>query len=131
MPSSRQNIKTCARLTVLISIIPFTAQFFSQVSIGNSLYSSRFGKICSATKKIGVSQWPVLQQPKRPNQRAAINLLNMMLIEDEDEKDFREADLTGKRLFVTGLASTVDDVRLYLAFEPVGSLQEAHVVKPG
>jgi hypothetical protein len=55
----------------------------------------------------------------------------MMLIEDEDEKDFREADLTGKRLFVTGLASTVDDVRLYLAFEPVGSLQEAHVVKPG
>ncbi len=55
----------------------------------------------------------------------------MMLFEDEDGKDFREADLTGKRLFVTGLPSTVDDVRLYLAFEQIDGLLEAHVVKPG
>jgi hypothetical protein len=35
------------------------------------------------------------------------------------------------RLFVTGLASTVDDVRLYLAFQNCGKILEAHVAKPG
>lgn len=35
------------------------------------------------------------------------------------------------RLFVTGLAPTVDDVRLYLAFQNCGKVVEAHVAKPG
>lgn len=73
----------------------------------------------------------MLKVPNRLKEQSVLHFASMMLIEDEDEKDFREADLTGKRLFVTGLASTVDDVRLYLAFEPVGNLLEAHVVKPG
>jgi hypothetical protein len=32
---------------------------------------------------------------------------------------------------VTGLAPTVDDVRLYLAFQNCGKVVEAHVAKPG
>jgi hypothetical protein len=53
------------------------------------------------------------------------------LTADEEEKDYRNADLIGQRLFVTGLAATVDDARLYLAFESIGNLLEARVVKPG
>ncbi len=50
---------------------------------------------------------------------------------EEEEKDYRIADLIGQRLFVTGLAATVDDARLYLEFESIGGLLEARVVKPG
>jgi len=49
----------------------------------------------------------------------------------EEMRDYREDDVSGKRLFVTGLASSIDDVRLYLAFEGFGRIVEAHVAKPG
>jgi hypothetical protein len=71
-----------------------------------------------------------IYQP-RIEKKAALCKLKALLFEEDDERDFREADVSGKRLFVTSLASTVDDVRLYLAFEPIGGLVEAHVVKPG
>jgi hypothetical protein len=53
------------------------------------------------------------------------------LTAEEEEKDYRNADLIGQRLFVTGLAATVDDAKLYLEFESIGDLLEARVVKPG
>jgi hypothetical protein len=53
------------------------------------------------------------------------------LTAEDEEKDYRNADLIGQRLFVTGLAATVDDARLYLEFESIGHLIEARVVKPG
>ena len=49
----------------------------------------------------------------------------------EDMRDYRDDDLSGRRLFVTGLPSSIDDVRLYLAFEGFGKILEAHVAKPG
>lgn len=49
----------------------------------------------------------------------------------EEERDYREADIRGTRLFVTGLPSSVDDIRLYLAFEEYGRVLEAQVAKPG
>jgi len=55
----------------------------------------------------------------------------VMLEPIEEMRDYREDDLTGKRLFVTGLPSSIDDVRLYLAFEGFGRVTEAHVAKPG
>jgi len=45
--------------------------------------------------------------------------------------DYRKADVQGQRLFITGLPSSIDDVRLYLAFESFGCLIEANVAKPG
>jgi hypothetical protein len=48
-----------------------------------------------------------------------------------DERDYRDADLWGQRLFVTGLAATVHDAELFLGFEGNGGLLEARVVKPG
>jgi len=52
-------------------------------------------------------------------------------LEEEERRDYRRADIMGERLFVTGLAPTVDDVRLYLAFQNCGKILEAHVAKPG
>jgi hypothetical protein len=49
----------------------------------------------------------------------------------QDMRDYRDDDLSGRRLFVTGLPSSIDDVRLYLAFEGFGKILEAHVAKPG
>ena len=49
---------------------------------------------------------------------------------DDERKDYREADLCGQRLFVTGLAATVDDSTLFLDFQGCGAV-EARVVKPG
>jgi RNA recognition motif-containing protein len=49
----------------------------------------------------------------------------------EEMRDYRDDDLSGRRLFVTGLPSSIDDVRLYLAFEGFGRITEAHVAKPG
>jgi RNA recognition motif-containing protein len=58
--------------------------------------------------------------------------LSMVALEPiEDMRDYRDDDLSGRRLFVTGLPSSIDDVRLYLAFEGFGRITEAHVVKPG
>ena len=48
----------------------------------------------------------------------------------EEMRDYSEDDALGRRLFVTGLASSIDDVRLYLAFEGFGRIVEAHVAKP-
>ena len=49
----------------------------------------------------------------------------------EEMRDYRDDDLSGRRLFITGLPSSIDDVRLYLAFEGFGRITEAHVAKPG
>jgi len=58
--------------------------------------------------------------------------LSMVAIEPiEEMRDYRDDDLSGRRLFVTGLPSSIDDVRLYLAFEGFGRITEAHVAKPG
>jgi len=57
--------------------------------------------------------------------------VSMILEPIEEMRDYREDDLTGRRLFVTGLPSSIDDVRLYLAFEGFGRVTEAHVAKPG
>ena len=57
---------------------------------------------------------------------------SMVAIEPiEEMRDYRDDDLSGRRLFVTGLPSSIDDVRLYLAFEGFGRITEAHVAKPG
>ena len=57
---------------------------------------------------------------------------NMLAMEPiEEMRDYSEDDALGRRLFVTGLASSIDDVRLYLAFEGFGRIVEAHVAKPG
>ena len=59
-------------------------------------------------------------------------VLSMVGIEPiEEMRDYRDDDLSGRRLFVTGLPSSIDDVRLYLAFEGFGRIVEAHVAKPG
>jgi len=56
---------------------------------------------------------------------------NMLAMEPiEEMRDYSEDDALGRRLFVTGLASSIDDVRLYLAFEGFGRIVEAHVAKP-
>jgi len=57
--------------------------------------------------------------------------MTMALEPIEDMRDYREDDVSGLRLFVTGLPSSIDDVRLYLAFEGFGRITEAHVAKPG
>ena len=115
--------------------LPFTSQYYSPVSLGKLSIYPKSGNICHLWKipaQYRGFEWPLRNNPRNPSKLAASQMSKMMLIgDDEDEKDFRDADLSGKRLFVTGLASTVDDVRLYLAFEPIGFLLEAHVVKPG
>lgn len=59
-------------------------------------------------------------------------VLSMVGIEPiEEMPDYRDDDLSGRRLFVTGLPSSIDDVRLYLAFEGFGRVVEARVAKPG
>ena len=59
----------------------------------------------------------------------AVSMVGLEPIEGH-ERDYRDDDLMGRRLFVTGLPSSIDDVRLYLAFEGFGRIVEAHVAKP-
>ncbi len=79
------------------------------------------GKI-TEKQTLWATGWTVLSQNharmhKRKNENSPLRLINLVCLLD--------------RLFVTGLASTVDDVRLYLAFQNCGKILEAHVAKPG
>jgi hypothetical protein len=120
-------------LVILAANVHFTSQFSTQFALGRAICIPRKERACNLKPNIQFcfNLRPLLSNQIDYDHRKELLTTKMMLLEDEDGKDFREADLTGKRLFVTGLASTVDDVRLYLAFEQINGLLEAHVVKPG
>ncbi len=120
-------------LAILAASIHFTSQFSTQFALGRAICIPRKEPACNLKPNLQFcfNPRPLLSSRINYDKRKDFLTTKMMLLEDEDGKDFREADLSGKRLFVTGLASTVDDVRLYLAFEQISGLLEAHVVKPG
>uniref|UniRef100_A0A7S0QY70 RRM domain-containing protein n=1 Tax=Cryptomonas curvata TaxID=233186 RepID=A0A7S0QY70_9CRYP len=133
MHAANKNIGLYLGLAILSASIHFTCQFSTQFALGRAICIPRNEGACSLKQNIQFcfNLRPLLSSRTYYVKRKDFLTTKMMLFEDEDGKDFREADLTGKRLFVTGLASTVDDVRLYLAFEQINGLLEAHVVKPG
>jgi RNA recognition motif-containing protein len=50
---------------------------------------------------------------------------------EAERQEYLEVDKSGARLFVSGLAPSVDDERLFLAFEPFGDLLEWRIARPG
>ena len=133
MHATNENIGLYLGLAILAASVHFTCQFSTQFAQGRAICTPQNERACNLKPKIQFcfNLRPLLSNQIDYDHRKELITTKMMLLEDEDGKDFREADLTGKRLFVTGLPSTVDDVRLYLAFEQIDGLLEAHVVKPG
>ena len=76
---------------------------------------------------------PIFRKKKRKahHELAILSGREYDLAPEAEQKDYRDADLWGRRLFVTGLGPAVDDVKLFLGFARVGGLIEARVVKPG
>eukprot|EP00960_Hanusia_phi_P071157 767484-Hanusia_phi.AAC.3 len=120
----------CATLAV---ISPCSAYLFPPLNPASSL--PRFNSQLCPLPRTGSAVFG-LNRHVRAEQRnfGALSSMQMVTINDlqeEYEIDYRQADLTGQRLFVTGLPSSMDDLRLYLAFEGFGTILEAHVAKPG
>ncbi|EKX35321.1 RNA binding protein, plastid or PPC targeted [Guillardia theta CCMP2712] len=123
-------------LAALAIVSPCSAYLFP--SLAPHSYSSLLPRVNSQLCPFPRTSSAVfgLNRHVRAEQRSfgAASALNMVTISDLDEEyeiDYRQADLTGQRLFVTGLPSSMDDLRLYLAFEGFGTILEAHVAKPG
>jgi hypothetical protein len=103
----------------------------------------RAGAVARRTRKLQTPPAPVwampqdaLQQCALPQRRGTTTGLQISLTisgddDEEVKKDYRRADADGSRIFISGLAPSVDEKRLILALQSFEGVVEVSLAKPG